>query len=283
MTGLRRKLAIAALFAGSPLHVVWAAADGSAGIPAGCDALAGFEIPASAIALPTGGADTGADCFSDAQVATLETMHSPIALDYFSPGGLNSLPGYRLGTDWTSPLLNLAEFPPGSVPEPMASLPFLAMQRLLPTALLKFLVARDSGFDVLGFDPLEPGTLQPRLLEVSGMLDRVDADIGRFLDRGGKLILAHGRSDELVPEEDTVRFYRRLVSRHGQAAADHGAALYLVPGYAHGLGRAFRARRMPLLSALEDWVEDGAAPGTLIARDANPGAGERRGSGPAIV
>lgn len=47
-----------------------------------------------------------------------------------------------------------------------------------------------------------------------------------------------------------------------------------MPGFAHGLG-TFRAARMPLLSALETWVEDGTAPGTLIARDANPGAGER--------
>ena len=241
--------------------------DGIVSAPASCE----FDFGQYRCA---GGADTGTDCFSDAQVATLETMHSPNALDYVFPGGLNSLPAYTIGTDWNSPMLNLAGAAPGSAPGPMANFPFLGLYRLIPANTLKFMVARNTGFDVLGFDPLKPGSLQPRLWEVAGILDRVDADIGRFLDDGGKLILAHGRSDEIVPEEDTVRFYRSLVSRQGQRTVDQGAALYLVPGFAHGRGTAFTAR-MPLLSALEGWVEEGTAPGTLVATDANAGARER--------
>ena len=178
-------------------------------------------------------------------MATLELMHSPTPLDYRFPGGLNRLPGYTVGTDWTSPLLNLADAAKaaaGTIPR----LPFLGMVGLLPAGLLKFLVARDPGFDVPGFDPPRPGPLRTRLLEVSDVLDRVDADIGRFMERGGRLILVHGRSDELVPEEETVRFYRNAVRRHGQEAVDRAVAFYLVPGLGHGLGVGFRASRMPL-------------------------------------
>ena len=219
------------------------------------------------------GADTGPDCFSNAQVATLELMHSPTSLDYAFRGALDSLPAYTIGTDWTSPLVNLAGTGPGPGAGP--ALPVLGVQGLIPTGLLKFLVARDPGFDVLGFDPLRPGALRERLVEVSGLLDRVDADIGPFMERGGRLVLLHGRSDEAVPEAGTVRFYRNLVRREGQPAVDRAVRLYLVPGFGHGLGRSFRSSRVPLLAALEDWVEDGAAPADLVALDANVAPRER--------
>ena len=69
------------------------------------------------------GADTGPDCFSNAQVATLELMHAPTSLDYAFRGGLDSLPAYTIGTDWTSPLVNLAGTGPGPGAGP--ALPFL--------------------------------------------------------------------------------------------------------------------------------------------------------------
>ncbi len=222
-----------------------------------------------------GGVDTGSDCFSNAQVATLEAMHSPTSLDYRFRGGLDTLPGYTIATDWTSPLLNLTGAAPAPGAGPVPALPFPGLHGFIPTGLLKFLVARDSGFDVLGFDPLRPGALRERLVELSGLLDRVDADIGRFMERGGRLILLHGRSDEAVPEAEMVRFYRNLVRREGRPAVDRAVRLYLVPGFAHGLGRSFRASRVPRLAALEDWVESGAAPADLVALDANVAPRER--------
>ena len=177
--------------------------------------------------------DAGADCFSDAQLDTLQLMHSPVQLNYRFPDGLDSLSGYMIGTEWTSWLLNLG----GDASS--RGLPVLGMYRLLPAGLLKFMVAGDPEFDVSGFDPLAPGALQPRLLEVAGMLDRVNADIGGYIEQGGKLILVHGRSDELPPEQDTIRFYHGLVNRYGEQAVKGAVAFYLVPGYGHGHGAGF--------------------------------------------
>ena len=58
-----------------------------------------------------GGADTGPDCFTNAQVATLQAMHSPTSLDYGFPGGLDSLPGFAHGLGRASrvPLLAALE------------------------------------------------------------------------------------------------------------------------------------------------------------------------------
>ena len=138
------------------------------------------------------------------------------------------------------------------------------------------MVAGDPEFDVSGFDPLAPGALQPRLLEVAGMLDRVNADIGGYIEQGGKLILVHGRSDELPPEQDTIRFYHGLVNRYGEQAVKGAVAFYLVPGYGHGHGAGFKATGgMPLLAALEGWVQNGVAPGTLTAVDTNKNAAGR--------
>ena len=214
--------------------------------------------------------EAGTDCFSDAQLDTLQLMHAPVPLNYRFPDGLDSLPGYTIGTEWTSWLLNLG----GDAGRP--GLPVLGMYRLLPPGLLKFMVAGDPEFDVPGFDPLSPGVLQPRLLEVAGMLDRVNADIGGYIEQGGKLILVHGRSDELSPEQDTIRFYRGLVNRYGEQAVKGAVAFYLVPGYGHGHGVGFKATGgMPLLAALEGWVKNGVAPGTLTAVDTNKSAAGR--------
>ena len=214
--------------------------------------------------------DAGADCFSDAQLDTLQLMHSPVQLNYRFPDGLDSLSGYTIGTEWTSWLLNLG----GDASS--RGLPVLGMYRLLPAGLLKFMVAGDPEFDVSGFDPLAPGALQPRLLEVAGMLDRVNADIGGYIEQGGKLILVHGRSDELPPEQDTIRFYHGLVNRYGEQAVKGAVAFYLVPGYGHGHGTGFKATGgMPLLAALEGWVQNGVAPGTLTAVDTNKNAAGR--------
>lgn len=214
------------------------------------------------------GNDSGADCFSDAQLDTLQLMHSTVKLNYSFPDGLDNLPGYTIGTDWTSPLLNLggADGQMGA----MANFPTLGMLGLMPAGLLKFLVARDPQYDVSGFDPLAPGALKPRLLEVAGMLDRVNADIGGYIKQGGKLILLHGRSDEMPPEQDTVHFYHTLVTRYGKQVVSDAVAFYLIPGFAHGHGAGFNASGgIQLLSTLDDWVQKGVAPGTLIAVDAN--------------
>ena len=214
--------------------------------------------------------EAGAECFSDAQLDTLQLMHSPVQLNYRFRDGQDSLPAHAIGTEWTSWLLNLG----GEASS--RGIPVLGMYRLLPPGFLKFMVARDPEFDVSGFDPMAPGALQPRLLVVAGMLDRVDADIGGYMERGGKLILVHGRADELSPERETIRFHDGLVNRYGEQAVNGAVAFYLVPGYGHGHGAGFRATGgMPLLPALEGWVENGVAPGTLTAVDTNRNAAWR--------
>ena len=74
----------------------------------------------------------------------------------------------------------------------------------------------------------------------------------------------------MPPEQDTVHFYHNLVTRYGKQVVSDAVAFYLIPGFAHGHGAGFNASGgIPLLSTLDDWVQKGVAPGTLIAVDAN--------------
>jgi Tannase and feruloyl esterase len=108
-------------------------------------------------------------------------------------------------------------------------------------------------------------------------LDATDPDLRPFAERGGKLILYHGWDDPAIPALSTVGYYRSVVARIGQGAADRSVRLYMVPGMQHcgggpgadsfgeyfGMPATDAAHDVRL--ALEQWVEKGLAPSALIA------------------
>ena len=87
-------------------------------------------------------------------------------------------------------------------------------------------------------------------------------NISGFLGHGGRLMMFHGLSDPWFSPLDTVDYFER-VGRNNAGAGD-ASRLYLVPGMAHCAGGS-SLDRFDLLSALVDWVENGRAPGTIIA------------------
>jgi Tannase and feruloyl esterase len=99
----------------------------------------------------------------------------------------------------------------------------------------------------------------------AALANATNPDLGAFKDRGGKLILYHGWSDAAVPPLSTVNYYSQVVSKMGQKAADF-SRLYMIPGMQHcGGGPGPNIFREPITTALERWVENGAAPDTVIA------------------
>jgi feruloyl esterase len=206
------------------------------------------------------GKDTG-ECFSDAQLKTLKVMHSPTSLPYMLTGGERGLPAYPIGTDWDSSgvIGNASDQPSVS----------------LVDELVRYVLQRDPNGNVLTLDPLKPGKLLGRVQEAADLLDQTSIDIDKFITRGGRWILIHGASDELVSAATSVEYYQRLVAKYGQAQTDKFLRFYLIPGYAHGHGSPFNANNGPYLDALEDWVERGIAPGTLTVVDASPEAHSR--------
>jgi feruloyl esterase len=81
-------------------------------------------------------------------------------------------------------------------------------------------------------------------------------------ERGGKLIVVHGTADPVFSSEDTAAWYRALLATDASAAAY--AQLFLVPQMNHCFGGP-STDRFDMLTVLEDWVENGVAPGAVVA------------------
>lgn len=112
--------------------------------------------------------------------------------------------------------------------------------------------------------------------------DATRGDLAAFRARGGKLIIYHGWEDALVPPAQTIAFYDDTIQKTGGVEPTQAfARLFLAPGVMHCGGgggpntfnSATDATRRPpsadadhdLFTALEQWVEQGAAPDRVIA------------------
>ncbi|HET6177047.1 MAG TPA: tannase/feruloyl esterase family alpha/beta hydrolase [Candidatus Sulfotelmatobacter sp.] len=108
-------------------------------------------------------------------------------------------------------------------------------------------------------------------------LNAVDADMKAFKARGGKLIMYHGWDDPAISSLNTINYYKNVIAKMGQADADSFVRLYMVPGMQHcdngpgadSFGQVGQLRfdnpEHSVDAALEQWVEKGTAPSTIIA------------------
>lgn len=157
--------------------------------------------------------------------------------------------------------------------------PDASIQSAFGTNFVKYMVGEGDAWTPSDFD--FDRDADPLIAKVGPILNAKDPNLRPFASRGGKLILVHGWSDAAIPAQGTISYYESLRSRMGPRSVDRFARLYLVPGMHHcaggtgpsDLGRAGAPRlprdpRTDLSAALEDWVERGRAPGSLVARDA---------------
>ena len=109
------------------------------------------------------------------------------------------------------------------------------------------------------------------------VLNAVETDMQAFQARGGKLIIYHGWSDAAISPLNTINYYTSVVEKMGKPQADSFVRLYMVPGMQHCGGgpgadvfgqygiSPVRDPQHNLYMALEQWVETGVAPTTVIA------------------
>jgi feruloyl esterase len=112
--------------------------------------------------------------------------------------------------------------------------------------------------------------------KVARVLNSTDPDLKRFRDRGGKLILYHGWCDAAIPAPNTINYYRSVEAKMGAGRTRSFVRLYMVPGMQHCSGGAAPNSfgqggppqgdpRSNIAASLERWVEDGVAPGPIVA------------------
>jgi feruloyl esterase len=114
--------------------------------------------------------------------------------------------------------------------------------------------------------------------KAAAALNATDPDLKPFRSAGGKLILYHGWEDPAIPAVNTVNYYESVVSTMGASTADSFVRLYMAPGVQHCAGGTgpdsfgqvgdWASADDPqhnVRLALEQWVEKGTPPPTIIA------------------
>ncbi len=97
-------------------------------------------------------------------------------------------------------------------------------------------------------------------------------DMNAVRDRGAKIMVYHGVSDPIFSVDDTEAWYRGVQRSSGNRAGDF-ARFYRVPGMGHCSGGP-STDQFDMLSPLVAWVEQGTAPGAVVAQArgaGNPG------------
>ncbi|KAA6476719.1 tannase/feruloyl esterase family alpha/beta hydrolase [Agrobacterium rhizogenes] len=132
----------------------------------------------------------------------------------------------------------------------------------------------DVTFDRAYFDRLRP--LHP-------FYDATNPDLSAFEKAGGKLILWHGLADQHISPINTIAYYQAVEKLLGAKRAAQFTRLYLFPGMYHCEGGE-GPNKIDLLTPMLNWVEKGAAPQEIVARqtasDDASGFGQPSGAPP---
>lgn len=204
-----------------------------------------------------GGADLSDACLSDAQLDVVDawTNAKTFGGKYVTPGW--ALTGNESAADnWDSWLFggNQFAFQYGAI-----------SGFILKDPATGPLPPQDStAVNTLFFD-FEAGANAAALASFSATADALNADLRAYSNLGRKLLLWHGSADPALSIKNTVNYYQSVVSTvGGQTAADAFTRFYVAPGVNHCHGGP-GADKSDLLTALDNWVSKGMAPGTLSA------------------
>ena len=110
---------------------------------------------------------------------------------------------------------------------------------------------------------LDADVLRAIVDEPAGMA-AVDPDISEFVERGGKLLLAHGWLDGMISPQNTIDYYEEVLATVGRKHAKDSVRLFLSPGVNH-CGGGEGPSDVDYLATIDAWVEEGIAPERIIA------------------
>jgi len=142
----------------------------------------------------------------------------------------------------------------------------------LGTDMFKFVVFKDPNWDykTFNFDSDVDATLK-----AGADLNAMNPNIKPFLDRGGKMIQYHGWADPQISPRSSVEYYKSVLDSQGGASKVMGSyRLFMEPGMAH-CGGGDGPNTFDMLSAVEQWKEQGKAPDQILASHMTAGKVDR--------
>jgi len=192
------------------------------------------------------------DCLTAAQVDAVRTIYSTPVHARTGAYLYGSMPpGGELG--WEEMV--------GDTPYPFA-VPFFRDQ-----------VFRDPNWDYrtqpVNFDTDVDLADSPQNLPINA----TNPDIGKFIDRGGKLLLMGGWNDHTLGPGNNVHYYQTVLAKLGERRAGNAVRLFMVPGMDHCLGEGYGPNvQFPTeysvafdpIAAMKQWKATGRAPNQII-------------------
>lgn len=188
-------------------------------------------------------------CLTAAQVATARAVYAPTRI----------------------PSTGQAVFPglePGS--EPAWGLLIGGKEALVATDTFRYIVFKDPNWNAK-LDLDKDVTLADKI--DGGNNNAIDPNLRPFFSSGGKLIIYHGWSDQLISPGNSIDYYDSVLKAVG-APARQDMRLFMVPGMEHCRGGE-GPNVFDMMPAISQWTEGGAAPSQVVASHKTKGTVDR--------
>jgi feruloyl esterase len=104
----------------------------------------------------------------------------------------------------------------------------------------------------------------------ASVLDVPSDGLAAFFARGGHLLMSHGWTDGLIPANNSVKFYKGLLTALPRYQTEEQLRLFMIPGMNHCAGGEGATSWNPL-DAIEAWSASGKAPERIVATRGGPG------------
>lgn len=121
-----------------------------------------------------------------------------------------------------------------------------------------------TGADFADFDP-DREAARVAADATARLGDSTWTNLTTFAGHGGKLIFYHGLSDPWFSPLDTLGYYEKMAKNTANGSVGSWSRIYFVPGMSHCQGGSATLDQFDMLTAIVDWVENGAAPDRVIA------------------
>jgi len=248
--------------------------DGLIQNPAACNFSPERDLPKCTAGKP------GGQCFTKPQIETMSTVLTAVT----DERGNMVQPGYSVSEmqGWFAP--------PTPPEDPAAESPWAdtpmqggGLWSLADAVIKVFTHNNDPAFStrsIVSFREGGPGSITNfRVVVPRAEVERANAagrlGMGHFPEnfdnlvrQDRKLLIWHNLSDEKLTPFASINLYKQLAARHGgYDALQKDVRLFGLPGTAHcsGGGMPVGPGSFDALSAMENWVEKGAAPNGMIA------------------
>jgi feruloyl esterase len=223
--------------------------------PPGCD----FD-PSTAFPMCPGDVDPGDNsCLTTTELNTLLRIYeeSPSGTVPFPYSGCENTQGFFSWAEWMvscswCPFVTLTP----------------NLQYVFAEEELRYFVYDDPTYDFRDFDVADPD----QIADLDYMMEyasAMDPDLRPFRDRGGKMIMYHGWGDPIISPYNTINYYEEVENFKKNTNKKFKdvrefVRLFLAPGMLHCNGGPGPSA-VDYLTALEEWVEDGNAPDSLLS------------------